>query len=133
MIIVRNSQLNQDTVEALNLLLDLNLPTKTAFKLVRMIKEISSLIDDKIKLERKIFDRYVEKDSAGNPIMAIDQNGNPIPNAYKLSDSEAFHSEISELNSIESELPFEKLNSDEFQLDSIKVRDLMKLEFIFEI
>ena len=84
MIIVRNSQLNLETVEALNLLLDLKLPTKSAFKLVKMIKEVSSLIDDKLKLEKKILDRNIERDQMGNPIVGTDQMGNPIPNTFRI-------------------------------------------------
>lgn len=131
MIIVRNSQLNLETVEALNLLLDLKLPTKSAFKLVKMIKEVSSLIDDKLKLEKKILDRNIERDQMGNPIVGTDQMGNPIPNTFRIKNMEEFNAEMEELNSFENELPFEKLEIDDLAIDSISVRDLMKIEFIF--
>ena len=131
MIIVRNSQLNLETVEALNLLLDLKLPTKSAFKLVKMIKEVSSLIDDKLKLEKKILDRNVERDQMGNVVVGTDQMGNPIPNTFKIKNMEEFNAEMEELNSIENELPFDKLDIDDLAIDSISVRDLMKIEFIF--
>jgi len=133
MITVINAQLGQDTIKSLNLLLDLDLPTKTAFSLVRIMKELSSIIDDKIKLEKKILDKYVERDLEGNPIVGQDQNGNPIPNTFKINDMAAFNSEMEELNSIETELPFEKLDADSLDLPSIKVRDLMKLEFLFNL
>ena len=131
MIIVRNSQLNLETVEALNLLLDLKLPTKSAFKLVKMIKEVSSLIDDKLKLEKKILDRNVERDQTGNVVVGTDQMGNPIPNTFKIKNMEEFNAEMEELNSLENELPFDKLDIDDLAIDSISVRDLMKIEFIF--
>ena len=38
---------------------------------------------------------------------------------------------MEELNSFENELPFEKLEIDDLDIDSISVRDLMKIEFIF--
>jgi len=133
MITVINSQLGQDTIKSLNLLLDLDLPTKTAFSLVRIMKELSSIIDDKIKLEKKILDKYVERDLEGNPILGQDQNGNPMPNTFKIIDMSAFNSEMEELNSIETELPFERLDADSLDLPSIKVRDLMKLEFLFNL
>ena len=133
MITVRNLQLGQDTIKSLNLLLDLDLPTKTAFSLVRIMKELSSIIDDKIKLEKKILDKYVERDLEGNPILGQDQNGNPIPNTFKINDMVAFNSEMEELNSIETELPFEKLDAEALDLPTIKVRDLMKLEFLFNL
>jgi len=119
MITVINAQLGQDTIKSLNLLLDLDLPTKTAFSLVRIMKELSSIIDDKIKLEKKILDKYVERDLEGNPIVGQDQNGNPIPNTFKINDMAAFNSEMEELNSIETELPFEKLDADSLDLPSI--------------
>ena len=52
MISVKNSQLDKQTVEALNVLLELNLPAKIAFQLMRIVNEVSSLVDDKIKLEK---------------------------------------------------------------------------------
>jgi len=131
MIIVKNSQLNLETVNALNLLLDLKLPTRTAFNLVKMIKEVSSLIDDKLKLEKKILDRHILRDDNGNPIIGIDQMGNPVPNTFRIKNIEDFNTEMDELNSLENQLPFEKLEIDDLNLDSISVRDLMKLEFIF--
>jgi hypothetical protein len=131
MIIVKNSQLNLETVNALNLLLDLKLPTRTAFNLVKMIKEVSSLIDDKLKLEKKILERHVLRDDTGNPIMGIDQMGNPVPNTFRIKNIEDFNTEMDELNSLENQLPFDKLEIDDLNLDSISVRDLMKLEFIF--
>lgn len=133
MIIIKNSQLTNDTVQSINLLLDLNLPIKVAFKLARIIKEISSLIDDKLKLERKILDRYVEKDQNGNPLPGVDENNNPIPNTFKIADIPNFNSEMEELNAIETELPFEKLQIEDLNISSIKVRDLMKLEFLFNL
>jgi hypothetical protein len=131
MIIVRNSQLNLETVQALNLLLDLKLPTKSAFKLVKMIKEISSLIDDKLKLEKKILERHMERDEMGNPVTGVDQLGNPMPNTYRIQNMGEFNNEMEELNQLETELPFEKLDIEDLAIDSISVRDLMKIEFIF--
>jgi hypothetical protein len=131
MISVKNSQLDKQTVEALNVLLDLKLPAKIAFQLMRIVKEISSLVDDKIKLEKKILDRYMERDENGNPIQATDEQGNIIPNAAKISNISKFNDELEDLNSIESELPFEKINFEDLQLETVRVKDLMRLEFLF--
>lgn len=131
MISVKNSQLDKQTVEALNVLLELNLPAKIAFQLMRIVKEVSSLVDDKIKLEKKILDRYMERDENGNPIPATDDQGNIIPNAAKISNISKFNDELEDLNSIESELPFEKINFEDLQLQTVRVKDLMRLEFLF--
>lgn len=131
MILVKNSELNKSTVDSLNILLELNLPAKSAFKLMRIVKEISSLVDDKMKLEGKLLDRHMERDEAGNPILAIDENGNTIPNAAKVRDIEKFNQEIEELNSIENEIPYDKIDFEELNLETIRVKDLIKLEFLF--
>jgi hypothetical protein len=131
MILVKNSQLDKQTVDALNVLLELNLPAKIAFQLMRIVKEVSSLVDDKIKLEKKVLDRYMEKDENGNPVQATDEQGNVIPNAAKINNIQKFNSELEDLNSVETELPFEKINFEDLELQTVRVKDLIRLEFLF--
>jgi len=123
--------LDKQTLESINLLLDLNLPAAVAFKMMRIVKEISSLIDDKILLEKKIVDRFTEKDEFGNIVQALDENGNIVPNSIKLTDVEKFNLEVEELNSIENNIPYEKINFEDLKLEMVKVKDLMRLEFLF--
>jgi len=131
MILVKNSQLDKQTVDALNVLLELNLPAKIAFHLMRIVKELSSLVDDKIKLEKKILDRYMEKDEDGNPVQATDESGNVIPNAAKINNIQKFNSELEDLNAVETEIPFEKINFEDLNLETARVKDLIRLEFLF--
>jgi pyridoxine/pyridoxamine 5'-phosphate oxidase len=42
-----------------------------------------------------------------------------------------FNEEILELNSIESEIPFQKVNFEDLNLETARVKDLIKLEFLF--
>jgi hypothetical protein len=130
--IIKNSQLDKSTIESLNILVELNVPLKIAFQLVRIIKEISSLVEDKLKIEKKILDKYIEKDTSGNPLPALDDNGNVIPNAAKVKDIDNFNLEMEELNSIKTELPFDKIKIEDLNLDTIRVRDLIRIEFLFE-
>ncbi len=130
--IIKNSQLDKNTIESLNILVDLNVPSKIAFKLIRIIKEISSLVEDKLKIEKKILDKYISKDENGNPLPAMDDRGNIIPNAAKITDLDKFNEEMDELNSIETELPFEKINFDDLGLTTVRVRDLIRIEFLFD-
>lgn len=132
MIIVKNSQLNTETVSALNKLVEMDINAKLAFRLMRIIKEISSLVEDKLKLEKKIFDKWVEKDSDGNPVQAIDDEGNPIPNAVKIKDIDAFNQEMYDLMSIENEVGYEQVDFDDLKLETAKIKDLMKIEFLFK-
>jgi hypothetical protein len=68
-IILKNSQLNDDTISALNTLIDLDINAQAAFRLMRIIKELSSILDDKIKMEKRILDKWTTKDELGNPTM----------------------------------------------------------------
>lgn len=132
MIVVKNSQLNNDTVAALNKLVEMDINAKLAFRLMRIIKEISSLVEDKLKLEKKIFERWVEKDEEGNPVQATDESGNIIPGAVKIKDMEAFNQEMYDLMSIENEVGYEQVDFDDLKLETAKIKDLMKIEFLFK-
>jgi len=132
MIIVRNSQLNNDTVVALNKLVEMDINAKLAFRLMRIIKEISSLVEDKLKLEKKILERWIEKDDEGNPVQATDDSGNIIPGAVKIKDMEAFNQEMYDLMTIENEVGYEQVDFDDLKLETAKIKDLMKIEFLFK-
>lgn len=131
MIIIKNSQLNNETVTALNELIDMDINAKLAFRLMRIIKEVSSLVEDKLKLEKKIFNKYLEKDEEGNPVQAKDENGDTIQGAVRISDPDAFNKEMFDLMSIENTIEHEKVNFDELNLTTAKIKDLIKIEFLF--
>ena len=131
-IILKNSQLNDDTISALNMLIDLDINAKAAFRLMRIIKELSSILDDKIKMEKRILDKWTTKDENGNPTLALDESGNKIEGAVNISDSEAFSKEMSALLEIENEIPYERIKFEELNLQTAKVKDLIKLDFLFD-
>jgi len=131
-IILKNSQLNDDTISALNMLIDLDINATSAFRLMRIIKELSSILDDKIKMEKRILDKWTAKDESGNPTIAIDDAGNPIEGAVNISDSDAFSKEMNALLEIENEIPYERINFEDLNLQTAKVKDLIKLDFLFE-
>lgn len=131
MIRVKNSQLTNETVSALNNLIELDINAKLAFRLMRIIKEVSSLVDDKVKLEKRIFEKFVERDENGNPIQPTDENGQFIPGAVKIIDIEKFNSEMYDLMSIENEIDYEPVNFDDLNMDTAKIKDLIKIEFLF--
>jgi hypothetical protein len=129
---LKNSQLNDDTITALNMLIDLDINAQAAFRLMRIIKELSSILDDKIKMEKRILDKWTTKDDSGNPTEAKDETGNVIEGAVNISDSTAFSKEMETLLEIENEIPFEKIKFEELNLQTAKVKDLIKLEFLFD-
>jgi len=130
-IIIKNSQLGSETMESLNKLTDLDINAAIAFKLTRIIKEISSIVEDKVKMERRILDKYSEKDEEGNVISPKDEQGNLIQGAVNITDMDGFSSEMRDLMEVESKILYERINFEDLNLKTAKVKDLMKLEFLF--
>lgn len=130
-ITIKNSQLNQDVIESLNTLIDLDINASVAFKLSRIIREISSIIDDKLKMEKRILDKWSLKDESGNLVPVKDKDDNIIENAVNIISPEDFSKDMENLMSVENEIPFEKINFEDLELKTAKVKDLMKLDFLF--
>jgi hypothetical protein len=129
--IIKNAQLTNDTISALNTLIELDIKAGVAFKLTRIIKELSSIVEDKLKMEKKILEKWVERDEEGNPVIPKGQDGQAIEGTVSITNVEEFTKEMSELMDIETELPFEKIEFDDLGLTTAKVKDLIKLEFLF--
>jgi ribosome maturation factor RimP len=83
-------------------------------------------------MEKRILDKWTAKDENGNPTLALDENGNKIEGAVNISDSEAFSKEMSALLEIENEVPYERIKFEELNLQTAKVKDLIKLDFLFD-
>jgi len=132
MIVVKNSQLTNETISALNTLIDMNINAKVAFRLMRIIKEVSTLVEIKIDMERKILEKYIERDQYGNPLPVLNEDGSVIEGGLKIKSIEYFNKEMSELMSIETEINYEKIRFDEMGLQSAKIKDLIKIDFLFE-
>jgi hypothetical protein len=128
-IIVRNSQLNDETLASLNKLVDVDINASVAFKLMRIIKEISSIVEDKNKMEKMIINKYSEKDESGNVVQAKDDQGNPI--GINIKNIEDFSSEMEDFMSIENEIGYDRINFEDLNLQTARVKDLIKLEFLF--
>lgn len=131
MIKVKNSQLNNDTLGALNQLIDLDINATAAFRLTRIIKQISSIVEDKLKAEKKIYDKWVVKDELGNPVHPKDELGNDIRGSVNIKDINEFTKDMTELLEFENELHFDKINFEDLGLQTAKVKDLIKLDFLF--
>jgi hypothetical protein len=131
MILIKNSQLTNETVAALNTLIELDINASTAFKLTRIIKELSSIVDDKLKMEKKIFDKWVEKDENGEPVVPKNEDGTPVEGAVNITNMEEFTKEMEQLMSVENEIPFDTISFEDLGLATAKVKDLIKLDFLF--
>lgn len=131
-IVVKNIDLNDDAISAINTLIDLDINATTAFRLTRIIKELSSILEDKAKMEKKILEKWTVKDENGVPTPAKDSKGNLIEGAVNISDTTAFSSEMETLLDMENEIAYEKIKFEDLGLKTAKVKDLMKLEFLFD-
>jgi hypothetical protein len=132
MITVKNSQLDNDTMTVLSKFIDADITATSAFKLMRIIKELSSIIDDKSKLEKRIFDKWVEKGEDGNPTKVTNENGEIVQGAVKIIDINSFNSDMNELMSIENKINFSKIKFEDLGLETAKIKDLIKIDFLFE-
>jgi hypothetical protein len=128
-IIVRNSQLNDETLASLNKLVDVDINASVAFKLMRIIKEITSIVDDKNKMEKRLTNKHAEKDEEGNVIIVKDNGGNA--GDVNIKDMEAFSADMANLMGIENEIGYEKINFEDLNLKTARVKDLIRLEFLF--
>jgi hypothetical protein len=129
---VKNSQLSNETIQSLNTLIDLDINASSAFRLARIIKELSSIVDDKLKMEKKILDKWVSKDESGNIIRPKDESGNEVEGGVNITNVEEFTKEMTSLMDIENEIPYDKIKFEELNLVTAKVKDLIKLEFLFD-
>jgi len=129
---ITNAQLNNDAVQSLNDLLEMDINASTAFKLTRIIKEISNIVESKMKMEQKILDKWMQKDEDGKPVPVLDDEGNVVKDVVNLIDPLAFNKDMNDLMSVENEILFDKINFDDLELKTAKVKNLMKIDFLFE-
>ena len=100
---------------------------------MRIIKELSSIVEDKLKAEKKIINKWIEFDSNGNPLPVYNDSGNLVEGAVKVINIASFEQEMKELLDMENTLISSKVNFDSLGLeDSLKIKDLLKIDFIFE-
>lgn len=129
---VKNSQLNSETIDALNNLIELDINATAAFRLTRIIKEVSSIVEDKLATEKRILEKWVEKDENGQVVRPKDQEGNFVEDAVNITNVQEFTKEMNELMLVESEIKFDKIKFEDLNLQTAKVKDLIKLDFLFD-
>ena len=92
----------------------------------------TSLIEDKLKMEKKILDKYTDKDENGHPLKVYDEENNLLEGAMKIKDINLFQEEMQNLLLVETILQHEPINFEELGLnDTLKIKDIMKIDFIF--
>jgi hypothetical protein len=129
---IKNSELTNDTIKALNILIDTDIDAVCAFRLSRIIKELTSIVEDKNKMEKKIIEKWTQKDEMGNIIPVVNENGDVVNGAVNIIDPEAFKMEMDDFMDYENEIGYDKIDFNDLKLQTAKVRDLLKLEFLFD-
>jgi hypothetical protein len=114
---VKNSQLNNETIEVLNELIELDINASSAFRLARIIREISEILEDRINIEKKIYEKYVIHGENGEP---------------QLTNDKEFNIEMNNLLNVENEINAELLDFEELGLDKIKIKNILKILFLFK-
>lgn len=132
MIKVKNSQLDSETLEVINKIIDQKIKASAAFKLARVVKELSSIVEDKMKQEKRILEKYAEKADDGSILIPVDADGNKIPNSVKITDMGAFNQEMMELMDVENEINHTLLTFDELGLETATTKELLKIDFLFD-
>jgi hypothetical protein len=128
---IKNSELTNETIKALNILIDTDIDAICAFRLSRIIKELTSIVEDKNKMEKKIIEKWTQKDEMGNIIPVINESGDVVNGAVNIIDPEAFKMEMDDFMDYENEVEYDKIDFNSLKLQTAKVRDLLKLEFLF--
>ena len=124
---VKNSELTKNTIEAINNLMEMDINASCAFKLMKIVKDLSETIETKNSAEKKLIDRYAEKDESGNYVVPVDQNGNSIEDSLTIKNIDEFTKEMKDLMDVENELLYDKLNIDDLGLKTAKIKDFISL------
>lgn len=131
MIFIKNSELNEEMLKDLNNLMELDIAPSSALKISRVLKDLSNILKEKISKERSIYEKWILRDEDGNPVPLEDENGEPIKDSIKISDMRSFENDINEFMNLNNEIPFEKIDINELNLQSVKIKDIIKIEFLF--
>ena len=128
---IKNSDLTSETIKSLNILIDTDINALCAFKLSRIIKELTSIVDDKNKMEKKIIEKWTQRDESGNPIPVLNESGEVVQGAVNITNPDAFKLEMDDFMDYENEIGYERIDFNDLKLETAKVRDILKLEFLF--
>jgi len=131
--IIKNSQLDQNTIEAINEMIDMEISALSAFKLVKMVKQLDEIVKAKTKSEVALVQKFAKKDDGGEIVLGKDEDGKEVPNSYEIIDIESFQKEMTELMDYDNEIAYEPIKIEDLGLVTVKVKNLLKLEFLFEI
>ena len=105
--------------EALQRLIEKELPVKTAFKLNRFIKAVEPELNNFEEQRVKLVKKYGKEDEKGNITVTSDN-------------VEAFISELNDLLEIDVDIKFETISIDAFGDTTIPTKDIFLLDYLIK-
>jgi hypothetical protein len=133
MIKIKNKEIDSETIESLNELIKLDINALAAFKLMKIIKSLATIVDNRKETELNLVKRYAKTDADGEIIVPKNEEGEEIQGAFEIEDTdqEKFNEEMVELLDYENELAFDAISFEDLKLETISINNLMKLDFLF--
>lgn len=131
---IKNSMLSKEVITSINNFVEKDISATAAFKIARLLKTLSAIVEDKANAEKRILEKYTEKDEEGNMVQVKDETtGEVIENMVRISDPEKFNEEMKELGEVEVDVEYEPIEVEKLGLEKIKISELMSIEFLFAI
>ncbi|HUU86207.1 MAG TPA: hypothetical protein VMX17_00470 [Candidatus Glassbacteria bacterium] len=132
MIIINNGMVGKETVNALNVLISKKVPVKTAYKLVKVVRKVNEILLNVNAKKQEIVIKHIERDEKGNPVLAMDNEGNIIPDRVKIANDENYQKDMQNFFEQEHELDVNKININDLGEIDIEPTQLMFLMWLIE-
>jgi hypothetical protein len=104
------------------------LPTKVAFRLIRIARVLDDVLKDVESSRALIVDKFTQKDEDGNPVHPKDEKGAEQPEQVVLTDHKAYLEELTELLENEVDLEFDPIKEEDLSdIESVSGEALLKM------
>ena len=134
---IKNVQVfDENNQKALNELLEKDLVGATALKVVKVVRQLDTLLADINKSVGMVRDKYTVKDVSGAPVHPVekDKDGNEVimHDRVKIDKPQEFNKELGEILEVENEIEGEMLTEDEIKGVAISAKNLMILSWLIQ-
>lgn len=133
MISIKNKQLDTETINVLNEIVEMDIKAIEAFKLMKIIKHLDEVVQNRQKAEMNLVKKYAIKNEDGSLKLPLDENGNEIQGSFEVSDEdkEEFNKQFNDLLEYENKIDFDPIKFENLGLEKISIKKLVKLDFLF--
>lgn len=133
MISIKNRQLDTETINVLNEIVEMDIKAIEAFKLMKIIKHLDEVVQNRQKAEMNLVKKYAIKNEDGSLKLPLDENGNEIQGSFEVSDEdkEELNKQFNDLLEYENKIDFDPIKFENLGLEKISIKKLAKLDFLF--